>query len=804
MTAAGGDEPSWAVDVTAYAEPLARVVQAVDAALAPPVPTSAAGIPRDHAARLRSGLSGSAPTPVLGDLGECGHVPDVALPAALGPLPPVVGVQVLAAYGLLTGRSDPWRTAPHDRLRTMLLRGRPVDLLEVEALLAGAGVPDAPTFLARALLQTEWDGTALAADWPTRLVAPWVARHAEVVLAVHEREARAHGYSRRRFVALLGLLDPLPDRVADWLFARALGARAADRAESRALLARHPERAARAAVALRDRAAGVRASAASWLAEAPLPSQAEVVAALEDAARTETDDLALGALLDALEAHGRRAVEFVDRDALDAAAAKAATKALPASLSWLDPATLPRVHWADSGEEVAVATVRSWVQQAVKAKSPEPGALVRTVLSAVEPEDRTALADALLHLWLAAGAPSASRGLLAVVALGAGERAALLAADVVRTRAKQAGTQAQALVALLARIDEPAAVQAIVEAADTSGSASVRKAAAAEVAALAERRGWTVEQVGDRGAPTAGFDASGRMRLDYGPRGFTAVLQPDLKVVVEPDDAGKTRTSLPPARASDDPELVAAAKAALAAAKKTVTATYRTQSARLREALATQRAWTVEAWRADVAGHPVLGRIATGLVWAVGDLTFRPLDDGTLTDADDEPVDLDPYAAAGEPVRLAHDVLLPREVADAWREHLADYEVVVPFTQLGEPLPPPDPDSTGLTDAVGVQTSQGALHRLAEKAGFRRIVGDGGTVVAYARDLPGVVAGDSGGEGEVGALLEVRGGSWVGDWSATVELGPLLFTSPGGPVTLGSLPPVLLAEVRRDLRSLAG
>lgn len=558
---------------------------------------------------------------------------------------------------------------------------------------------------------------------------------------------------------------------------------------AQALLVDHPDRWHRAATALGDRSAAVRASAAAWLAVDPVGHDPQVLAALEDAVRREKDEKALGALLGALVAHGRRAVDYLDRDALDTAAEKAAAKPLPASLAWLDPAGLPRLTWSDTGVEVPVATVRSWVQRAVRAKSSAPDALLCAVLSAVEPDGRATLADALLHLWLSAGAPTTSRGVLAVVATGARESTAMVAAAFVRTRAKQQGAPAQALVALIARIDLPVAVQALVEAADSSGSAAVRGAAATEVEALAARLGWTVDEVGDRGAPTAGFDATGRMLLDYGTRVFTAVLQPDLKVLVAVED-GKTRSSLPAARGSDDTDLVAAARARLAAAKKTVTATAKTQTVRLRQAMAVQRPWTVEAWRADVAGHPVLGRLATGLVWLSGDVTFRPLDDGTLTDADDEPVVLADPAAL---VTLAHDVLLDAEQADAWRTHLTDYEVAVPFTQLGEPLPPFDPEATGLTEAVGTRTSASTLHRLAEKAGFNRLV-DGGVVAAYSRLLAG----------DVGATLEVRGDAWIGDWTAEVELGVLLVTGPEGPVRLDALPPVLLAELRRDLLALGG
>jgi hypothetical protein len=791
--------PSYAVDPAAHdAAVLAAVAElsawARDAGIA---------VPDDHIDRLREALAADAPAPLLLDLDAAADLDADDLAETLSTTPPALAVQVLGAHGLLTPDPSAGRRAaerPSDRVIAVVgamhaATGAP-DLATLDDLLAGLGVAglDATGLVATACTVRDMQMRTLAEGWPRRDLAAWVDRSGPALLEVEQRRGGDHAFSRPALAALLAAAPVLAPDVAERLYADALAPRAVGRADAWSALAGHPERGTRLRDALVARAAGTRTVAAEWLAAAPDTEDGTTVAALVAAVATEQDDAALTALLAALVAHGLDPAEHLDRTALEATAEKAAAKPLPASLAWLDPALLPPLTWADTGEPVPVATVRWWVQRGVKAKQAAPDLLVATMLAAVEPDGRRALADALLHLWLSAGAPTVSRGVLAVVSPGAGERVVSLAADFVRTRAKSAGTQAQALVALLARVDDPLAVQALVEAADSAGHAGVRAAATEEITALAERRGWTVEEVGDRGAPTAGFDASGRMSLSYGARTFTAVLQPDLKVLVEPDEGGKARTTLPPARASDDADQVAAAKATLAAAKKTVTATAKAQTSRLRVALATQRGWTVDAWRNDVAGHPVLGRLATGLVWAVGDQTFRPLDDGTLSDADDEPVDLDRHAADGTVVRLAHDVVLGPEAAAAWREHLADYEVAVPFAQLGDTLPPVDPDSTGLTDVVGAEVSSGALHRLAERAGFRRLVGDGGVVAAYARDLP---------DG-LGAVLEVRGGSWVGDWSATVELGPLLFADGDGPVTLGSLPPVLLAEVRRDLVSLVG
>ena len=90
--------------------------------------------------------------------------------------------------------------------------------------------------------------------------------------------------------------------------------------------------------ALSDGKAEVRALAAQWLGrlrhEAALP-------ALEAAVAKEKQDVALGAMLDALQALGQPVEKYLDRDALAGQAAKAVAKGLPKDLDWFPWDGLP-------------------------------------------------------------------------------------------------------------------------------------------------------------------------------------------------------------------------------------------------------------------------------------------------------------------------------------------------------------------------------------------------------------------------------------------------------------------------------
>jgi len=106
------------------------------------------------------------------------------------------------------------------------------------------------------------------------------------------------------------------------------------------------------------------------------------------------------------------------------------------------------------------------------------------------------------------------------------------------------------------------------------------------------------------------------------------------------------------------------------------------QAARyLEQAMVEDESWERAVWWARFQGQAPWTEVARRLIWLQGDRSFRPLDDGTLTDAADHSLEL------GEgPIRLAH----PLDGLSVWERHFADYEVVQPFPQVGRPyaLPP--------------------------------------------------------------------------------------------------------------------
>src|SRR5262249_26089358 len=142
-------------------------------------------------------------------------------------------------------------------------------------------------------------------------------------------------------------------------------------------------------------------------------------------------------------------------------------------------------------------------------------------------------------------------------------------------------------------------------------------------------------------------------------------------------------------------------------------------------------------------GHPLLKFLCQRLVWSVyvGDdvkETFRPLDDGTLTDSDDKEIALGEAAT----IRIAHGCQLADTVTEEWKKHLADYDVPALFTQFGRvpyALPAEKQNGTSIDDFQGYMVEAFKLRGLATKGGYTRgQAQDGGWFYDYQKTFPGL------------------------------------------------------------------
>ncbi|MGC4242377.1 MAG: DUF4132 domain-containing protein, partial [Herbaspirillum sp.] len=365
-------------------------------------------------------------------------------------------------------------------------------------------------------------------------------------------------------------------------------------------------------------------------------------------------------------------------------------------------------------------------------------------------------------------------------------------------------SQGKALIAMLAWIEHPGATQLMLSIGSRFRTKSFQEEATRQAEALAERKGWSLAELADRTIPSAGFDETGAQALSYGPRVFMARLLPDFKIeLFNPE--GKKIAALPEPRQDDDETQSKEAKKALSAAKKELKSIVELQTDRLYEALCTQREWPYEDWNTYLFAHSVVRHLVQRLVWVhVEDghavQVFRPLDDGTLSDCDDNTVTLPDTAK----VRLAHDSLLDSDEVTAWQQHLVDYEVKPLFQQLGKgrySLPAELAQADQVLDFKGHMLQTYALRGRALKLGYTRgAAEDGGWFTVYEKRFPTL---------GLQAIIEFTGNP-LPEENRNVALLNLSFAASQagdrwqrGKMMLNKVPAVLLSECYNDLRLIA-
>ena len=171
------------------------------------------------------------------------------------------------------------------------------------------------------------------------------------------------------------------------------------------------------------------------------------------------------------------------------------------------------------------------------------------------------------------GSAAAHRGLLALTTRVPG----IELADAVQSYIRNHGArraQVDSLMYALYGNGQPAAVQLLLSVSRRFKQASVQATAARLVEDLADRRGWTADELADRTIPTAGFDADALLHLDFGSRTFLGRATPSGTIELSTAD-GKPIKALPAARAQAPAASAADAPATPEAILNAVTATRR-------------------------------------------------------------------------------------------------------------------------------------------------------------------------------------------------------------------------------------
>lgn len=676
---------------------------------------------------------------------------------------------------------------------------------------------------------------------------------------------------------VLAMLPEIPQGFMPLLWELALGEAKAFRGAAQQALATVPGKTDRIVVSLADGKQSIRATSAEWLGKLGDKSAIEP---LKKAFEKEKQEIVKGALLHSLDLLGADVNAFLNRDSLLKEALAGLAKRKPKDFEWFPIKSIPELHWADSGKRVDPAILEWWIVQSVQQKVPTPSPLIKRYLSMCKQAEVARFANFILSSWIAQdtrhisheeaaeraqaeadrywpnvqnykeilarykndksnffrelyhrysteclGSAIEFKGLLAIPAAAGDADSVKMCQKYIKTWYGQRVAQCKSLVEVLAWLDHPLALQALLALANRFRTKSIKQLAEDFVKEIAERRGWTIDELSDRTIPDGGFarpvDDEGNpigdvatLTLDFGSRQFEAKLNDELEVSICSKDEGKQLKSLPEPGKSDDEEKGKEAKKQLSDAKKAVKEVVKRQTERLYEALCTQRTWIFADWKRYLAQHPIVGRLCTRVIWVAFKPSsnndspnmpiscFRLLEDGSLTNESDKNVVIPDNAI----VLIAHTFNVSEEEEKAWLKHLEDYDVTPLFKQFGRATFKPSQEvlkATEITDFEGHSMTSFKLRGKANKLGYQRgAAEDGGAFYQYKKPFSSL---------SIQSIIEFSG-SYLPEEDIPVALTNFYFTrlEAGNQdywdpekMPLEHVPPVLLSECYNDLKQIA-
>ena len=375
--------------------------------------------------------------------------------------------------------------------------------------------------------------------------------------------------------------------------------------------------------------------------------------------------------------------------AIEATLSEARNAGKTSPLRWLSVPENTGLRWMNGGP-VPISVIYSLLNCQKRMKQAQLDVNARRIVALLDRKTTADLALTLLTGWVKQGANAKESWLLPLVAAMGDDRLIQPLRRQIDTWGKKSKRRAIGIKAVqtLALLGTDLALTEVSDLARHFKSGQIKQAARQAFAEAASRLQLSHEELADRIAPRFGFNENGEQTLDYGPRQFTAHLGFDLTIHLS-DSSGKRLTLLPRTNARDDAAKVPAAQGAWQVLKKHLPPAIKMQTERLENALSTQRSWSVAHWRELFLQHPLLRAFAVNLVWGVvapGEsayqVIFRPLEDGSLTDHEDNAVAL---PAEGQ-IRMVHPIELDEETRQSWLQHLTDYEITPPFPQLNRSI----------------------------------------------------------------------------------------------------------------------
>ena len=573
---------------------------------------------------------------------------------------------------------------------------------------------------------------------------------------------------------------------------------------------------AKAVDLLAAKKSSVRSAAVTLLAIAETPAAAKALEIrLDDETDEEVRDQILLALERVWEAQGKK----ISRAQIDRRIERAGDKLQTPLAKWLNEKKLPALSYAGKpAGKLPPQAVRYLCYRQSRAKEIRADVEAKPLFAMIDRKTSGDFALSVFEMFRGSAMAAEDRWALTVAGLLGDDRLVPPLMQQIRkwvdnNRGKLAEYAAQAL-ALLGSDAALCAVDSL-SIRYRSKQKNIGKAAAEAFAEAAERLGISVDELGDRVVPWLGFEPGKPRLIEEGDKRIEVQIGTDFKLEFRDLVKNKKINSLPGG-------ISASVKNEFKDLGATLREVLKGQLLRLENLMVRQYRWPLARWREMYLVHPILFPFATRLVWGLyggnGALKamFRALEDRTLTNERDEPVEL-PVDERTATIGIVHPLEITEEQRRAWLTHLADYNVEVPFRQMERPVVFPAADERDLKVSAkfaGTDLNGLTFKSRAEKLGWHRgSVTDGGGISFYCKDFPGAGAD---------ALLSLDG-MYIGiDMYTSIKLERLYFVKSGSVnfgsyvydepadekderlIAFGQVPPIVYSETLGDLEKIAG
>ncbi|WP_224556250.1 DUF4132 domain-containing protein [Pectobacterium versatile] len=654
---------------------------------------------------------------------------------------------------------------------------------------------------------------------------------------------------------LLGKYPAIPVQFIPRIMELALGENKTFRISAQQLLEKLPNVHVNAQESLHSAKQEIRITTIEWLARI---KHKDSIAPLYTLLKKEKRETVRAALLAALEQFGEDISSYLSEKILREEALKGLKTSPPASMSWFDYNAIPSLKW-ENGKIVDADIIKWWIILAVKLKMPAGNTLLQRYVGLLAKESQKMLGHFILHTFITQdvknpsleeamleahkdaprrlksyqrylelypeyyqkyehytleqateeikhevlrrylGSAITEKGMLALISHIEGHVAVSALRNYTRDH-YQRRSQIEAMISAMAISDDPLIIQLLLSLSRRYRTAAIQGKARELVKEIADRNGWSADELADRTIPTAGLDETGILVLEYGERTFTARMDSKQKLVLL-NPEGKEIKALPAARKTDNEEQIKEAKKLFSSSKQELKQVIDLQTARLYESMCAQRQWSSEDWQTYIMSHPVMRPLIERLVWqeVKGEQvlnTFRPTDDGSLINLEDDEVEL----SSGTVIQLAHAAIVDNETREAWLAHFNDYKVTFLFSQMVNTLPALESKLVEIEDKKGWLTDTFTLRGVLTKMGYQRAQAeDGGSFSHYYKHFS-----------SLDLYVNIGfSGSYVPEENIPAVLFDLSFEKnqqnywDRNNLTLRDVPPILLAESYADYLKVA-